>query len=67
MPQLAPKPKAIWLSKTFWFNIITGTMQALLMADLSFLEPSWAGPLAIAQLVGNVWLRAITSEPVKVV
>lgn len=57
--------KSLWKSKTFWFNAITGfvsvvgTVQAIIPPPAM---PYVAGVVAI----GNVVLRLITNQPVKI-
>ena len=52
--------KAIWKSKTFWFNALTA------VAELTQVLPLPAGTVTIIATIVNVGLRFVTSEPVHV-
>ena len=56
-----PNTKAFWLSKTLWFNLLTG---AAALAGVIPLEPQTA---AVVVAVINIGLRLITVGPVTVV
>lgn len=61
VPQEPPKswPK----SKTIWFNVLMMLMEILAMTDSfpTFIPPSFAAPIAIAQGIGNIVLRRFFS------
>lgn len=68
MPRQPMQPKLIWQSKTFWLNALTaaaGILVVVVGSDVVKDHPQLVGYLAIAQGVINVFLRMITSEPVK--
>lgn len=55
------KPKAIWKSKTFWFNALT------MGAQVSGFLPVDAGTATLIAAGANIALRAITTGPVTVI
>jgi hypothetical protein len=57
--------KALHLSKTVWFNIITFILLVLAMPEfISIIPSSWLGPIAFAAGIGNLMLRVFfTSQP----
>jgi hypothetical protein len=50
--------KPLYLSRTFWFNLVTG---ALLWSDLIPLPPRWSAVIVAAL---NIALRIVTNRPV---
>jgi len=52
--------KALWKSKTFWFNVLTAA------TELTQVLPIPPGTLAIAAAVINIGLRVVTDQPVTV-
>lgn len=56
--------KSIWLSKTFYFNLVTGGL-AILDQLTPVLPASVQAALPTVILVGNVILRFLTDSPVK--
>jgi hypothetical protein len=57
-------PKPFWLSRTLWFNVITGGL-AILDQLTPVLPASVQAALPTVILVGNLILRWITDQPVK--
>ncbi len=55
--------KSIWLSKTFWFNAITGGL-AILDQITPVLPASVQAALPTVILIGNIALRFLTTQPV---
>ena len=54
--------KPWYLSKTIWFNVITGALELIqALGGVGLLPP---GVLAVAVHVGNCALRLITSQPI---
>jgi len=53
--------KSIWVSKMFWFNLLTAA------AELTQVLPLPAGTLAIATSLINIGLRIVTDQPVHLV
>ena len=53
--------KSLWVSKTFWFNVLTAG------AELTQVLPLPAGYLTLAASLINIALRFVTSTPVHVV
>lgn len=57
--------KPIWLSRTFWFNVITLiVMIAGALSDPATYGPEIAKGAAFILPVGNVILRWMTNQPV---
>lgn len=56
-----PMAKPFYLSKTFWFNVVGGTVELLQMLSASQLLPP--GVVTMGLAVGNVILRGLTSQP----
>lgn len=66
---IAKKIKGSKRSKTVWFNSVAGTlllalpeMKEALPTLQTFITPQIYSWLIVAVVVGNIWLRAITTE-----
>lgn len=53
--------KAIWKSKTFWFNALTAAV------ELTQVLPLPVGTVAAIAAVANIGLRLISNQPVHIV
>lgn len=59
--------KSIFVSKTFWFNVLSFILDILVAKDvISVIPPSWLPYLAAAQAIANVALRYLTTQPVRI-
>ena len=59
------KPKAIWQSKTFWFNLVTGLTIFLALPELTAVLPDGSLPYVGLGIAGlNIILRYVTTGPV---
>lgn len=62
--QVFVKSKALWASKTFWFNVLSGGLEvAQILLDFRVLD---AQQLLIGMAIGNVILRKLTKQPTSV-
>ena len=67
-----PKIKGAARSKTVWFNSLAGTLlvalpelSAALPALQQHITPDVYRWLMLIVVIGNIWLRAITSKPLE--
>lgn len=66
------KAKSRWMSRTFWFNLLSAALATVLMlqeAMAVFPESEWTVQvltvLALVNAVGNVVLRHLTAVPIQ--
>lgn len=56
--------KPFWRSKTLIFNGVMGTLEILEQTDLGFLPSPYNDYIPLVIVIGNMWLRLITSQKV---
>lgn len=68
----SPKLKGATRSRTVWFNSIAGTllvalpeMKEALPALQQFITPEVYRWLILVVVIGNIWLRAVTTVPLE--
>ena len=58
--------RALWHTKTFWFNVISAGLLIAALPEFSTLIPElWIKYVVFAQAAGNIVLRYITTDPVR--
>ena len=57
--------KPIYLSKVFWFNILTALAAIAAIPEITtILDPAWLKYIVALNAIGNVILRVFTSTPI---
>lgn len=58
-------PKAFYLSKTFWVNLITTVIALLtILPEQPVIPPEWQPYILLAVGILNVVLRFLTNQPI---
>jgi len=58
--------RALWHTKTFWFNVISAALLIVALPEFAALIPElWIKYVVFTQAAGNIVLRYITTDPVR--